>query len=113
MALLPHDVTDLYLAPVVLALDARIEELAALSVDELTAEVALTSNTADWTEELRSQGLLHSLSYLLDLHDWHLAWDPRGLRVTHAGRALVLGVPASFTAYVAGTRDREVRELLL
>ena len=30
MAIRPHDVTDLYLAPVVLAVDARIEKLGEL-----------------------------------------------------------------------------------
>jgi hypothetical protein len=38
MANMPHDATDLYLAPVLLALDARIEEFSRLNADELTLE---------------------------------------------------------------------------
>ena len=42
MATRPHDVTDLYLAPVALAVDARIEELGQLDKDELVYEVAVS-----------------------------------------------------------------------
>jgi hypothetical protein len=35
----PHDVTDLYLAPVLLAVDARIGELGKLDKDRLVYEV--------------------------------------------------------------------------
>ena len=112
MALLPKDVTDLYLAPVVLALDARIEELAGLELDQLATEVALTSNTADWTEELRATGLLNAIRYLVDMHEWTIAWDARGVRVGHEGHEVVLGVPETFRAYVAGTPARKARDLL-
>ena len=44
----PHDVTDLYLAPVLLAVDARIEELGKLDKDGLAYEVALESNSPDF-----------------------------------------------------------------
>ena len=41
MASRPHDITDLYLAPVALKVDARIEELGHLDKDRLAYEVAL------------------------------------------------------------------------
>ena len=49
MATRPHDLTDLYLSPVVLAVDARIEELGHLSKDQLNYEVALESGSPDFT----------------------------------------------------------------
>ena len=44
MATRPHDIPDLFLAPVVLAIDAKIEELARLDARQLAYEVALESD---------------------------------------------------------------------
>ena len=55
MATRPHDISDLYLAPVVLAVDARIEELGQLDKDRLTYEVALESDSPDFTRHLREE----------------------------------------------------------
>ena len=41
MANTPHDLSDLYLAPVLLAVDARLEELGKLDLGQLAYEVAL------------------------------------------------------------------------
>lgn len=102
MTALPHDVTDLYLAPVLLAVDRRIEEYAALEVSELAGRIALASDLPDHTIELRERALLKALAHLIDLHDWVLTWDPRGLRLSHHSHSLVLGVPMSFSSYVLG-----------
>ncbi len=100
---IPHDLTDLYLAPVTLQLDARIQSLGPLPVEELARRVALESDSADYTEEARADGLMRTLTRAIPLHGWDLSWDPRGLRLSHAGHTLVLGVPGAFQEYLAGT----------
>jgi hypothetical protein len=35
------------------------------------------------------------------LHGWVCSWDQRGLRLTHDGHTIVLGLPPSLTAYLA------------
>jgi hypothetical protein len=104
MTIRPHDVADLHLAPVVLALDARIVELGLLDPEALARRVALEGDTPDVTRDLRSAGLLRSIRYFIDCHAWELSWDVRGLRLTHGKNRVVLGVPASFEAYVSGPR---------
>ena len=46
MATRPHDLTDLYLAPVVLTVDARIAELGRLDRDRLAYKVATGKRSA-------------------------------------------------------------------
>jgi hypothetical protein len=99
----PHDITDLYLAPVALAVDARIEELGRLDKDQLAYEVALESDTPDFTREMREDALVRSLTHLVDTHGWTFSVDPRGLRLTHDAHTFVLGIPAVFTQYLEGS----------
>jgi len=103
MATRPHDITDLYLAPVVLALDARIEELGRLDRDRLVYEVALESDSPDFTRSMREDGLIRTVTHLVDSHDWEFSWDPRGLRLTHDAHTFVLGIPAVFVEYLGNT----------
>jgi len=100
MAARPHDITDLYLAPVVLAVDARIEELGRLDQDGLAYEVGLESDSPGLTRPMREEALIRTVTHLMDCHDWELSWDPRGLRLTHGTHTFVLGVPAVFTEYL-------------
>lgn len=102
MTELPRDIGDLYLAPVALALQARIDELADLSDKDLSWRVALESDEPDWTADTRRTALLRTVAHLLDLHGWELTWEERGIRAAHGGHALVLGVPTSFRRYVEG-----------
>ena len=99
----PHDVTDLYLSPVVLAVDARIEELGQLSEDQLTYEVALASGAPDFTRQMREDALIRAITHLMEPHGWALSWDPRGLRLSHDEHTVVLGIPAVFAEYLAGS----------
>ena len=103
MATRPHDITDLYLAPVVLALDARIEELGRLDRDRLAYEVTLESDSPDFTRSMREDGLIRTVTHLVDSHDWEFSWDPRGLRLTHDAHTFVLGIPAVFVEYLGNT----------
>jgi hypothetical protein len=102
MAERPHDVTDLYLAPVLLAVDARIEELGQLDRDGLAYEVALESDVPDFTRQMRQEALIRAITHLVDTHHWVFSWDPRGVRMTHDAHTLVLGLPAILLDYVAG-----------
>ncbi len=100
MADRPHDITDLYLAPVALAVDARIEELSHLDKDGLAYEVALETDSPDFTRRIREDALIRTVTHLMDRHDWEFSWDPRGLRLTHDAHTFVLGVPAVFLEYL-------------
>lgn len=100
MAIRPRDVTDLYLAPVVLAVDARIEKLGQLGKDGLAYEVALDSDSPDFTRRIREDGLIRTVTHLIDCHGWEFSWDPRGLRLTHDAHTFVLGIPAVFLEYL-------------
>jgi hypothetical protein len=102
MATRPHDAADLYLAPVLLAVDARIEELGRLDKDGLAYEVALESDSPDITRHMREEALIRAITHIIDRHHWEFSWDPRGLRLTHDARTFVLGVPAVFTEYLEG-----------
>ena len=99
----PHDLTDLYLSPVVLAVDARIEELGHLSKDQLDYEVALESDSPDYTRAMREGALIRTITHLVDRHGWEFSWDPRGLRLSHDAHSLVLGIPAVFAQYLEGS----------
>ncbi len=100
MATRPHDVTDLYLAPVILAVDARIEELGKLDKDGLAYEAALESDSPGSTRPMREAALIRTVTHLIDRHHWEFSWDPRGLRLTHDAHTFVLGVPAVFLEYL-------------
>jgi hypothetical protein len=100
MATRPHDASDLYLAPVMLAVDARIEELGKLDKSQLVYEVALETNSLDVTRAMREEALIRAVKHLIELHHWELSWDPRGLRMTHHEHTFVLGVPAVFLQYL-------------
>jgi len=100
MADRPHDVTDLYLAPVLLAVDARIEELGKLDKDGLAYEVALESDSPDTTAQMRQEALITTITHLVDTHHWTFSLDPRGLRMTHDEHTLVLGIPPVFLDYL-------------
>ena len=100
MATRPHDITDLYLAPVALAVDARIEELGRLDVIGLAYEVALESDSPDFTRKMREEGLTRTITHMIDTHDWEFSWDARGLRLSHDAHTFVLGIPGVFRDYL-------------
>jgi hypothetical protein len=105
MAARPHDITDLYLAPVLLAVDARIEELGHLDKDGLAYEVALESDSPDLTRRMREEALIRTVTHLIERHGWELSWDLRGLRLTHDAHTFVLGIPAVFLEYLEDSPD--------
>ena len=102
MASRPHDIADLYLAPVALAVDARIEQLGHMNKDGLAYEVALETDSSDITHRIREEALIRTITHLIDCHDWKFSWDPRGLRLTHDAHTFVLGIPGVFLEYMEG-----------
>lgn len=96
----PHDISDLYLAPMALEVDARIEELGRLDKERLAYEVALEADTPDFTREMREEGLIRTITHLIETHHWDFSWDPRGLRLSHEAHTFVLGIPAVFVQYL-------------
>jgi len=96
----PHDLVDLRLAPLVLELDSRLEEMARLDPRALARRVALESDRPDWTPDYRAEALLLSVTHLVDLRGWSVGWHDRGLRLQHGDHSVVLGVPASFAQFV-------------
>jgi len=88
---------------VVLAVDARIEELGRLDRDRLAYKVALESDSPDFTRSMREDGLIRTVTHLIDSHDWEFSWDPRGLRLTHDAHTFVLGIPVVFLEYLGDT----------
>jgi len=108
----PHDITDLYLAPVALAVDARITELGRLDKEQLAYEVALESDSPDFTRPMREEALIRTVTHLIDTHDWEFTWDPRGLRLTHDAHTFVLGLPAVFVEYLQGSPPVAIEKIV-
>lgn len=102
MIALPHDTTDLLLAPVALAINERIEQLAELELDKLAVRVSIAGDSLTWSRKQREKALLTTVQEFIDCHGWAFAWDARGLRMTHAGHSVVLGVPDLFEDYLSG-----------
>jgi len=94
--------TDLYMAPVVLEVDARLEELSALPADDLKYRVALESDVEPGDDPERRRALLETVRRGLELHGWTLELHERGLAVSHAGHAVVLGLPVNLRDYLGG-----------
>jgi len=97
----PHDPTDLFLAPVALAIDARLDELAGLSREELARQITMETNREAHTAEEARHVLVDAVTYLVELHGWQVSWDPRGIRLSHDQYSLVLGAPPVFAEFVA------------
>jgi hypothetical protein len=100
---LPHDVVDLQLAPVALALDQELEVLGRLDGEALLHHILIATNrraedAADQTE--REAMVVRVLTQFIDLHGWEVTCDPRGVRLTHHDRRIVLGIPDSVREFV-------------
>jgi hypothetical protein len=96
----PHDYVDLFLAPVALRIDQRLEDFARLDRDDLHKRVVLETNSEADDRTRRARDVVESVTRLLDLHGWQTSWDDRGLRLSHGQHSLVLGAPPNITAYV-------------
>ena len=106
MSTLPRDVADLHLAPVILAVDAKIVELASLALSALATRIAIESGWPTWSRADREHGLLDAIGGFIDGHGWTLSYDARGVRLSHGAHTVVLGVPATFGEYLDGATCR-------
>lgn len=97
----PHDVSDLLLAPVALALDAGLEELGRAAPSELQHQVAVVGDRPNRSREQREDGLMAALTHNVALHGRVRSWDARGLRLTPEEHTLALGLPPSLSDYLA------------
>lgn len=104
MTLLPHDVADVLLAPVVLHVDQRLDEYGRMTSHQLRQEIAVLADLPDQTRSLREASLLRALEHHQDLHGWVLGLDDRGVRLTHATHGLTLGLPIAVRDYLDGRR---------
>jgi hypothetical protein len=100
MATLPHDLTDLSLAPLVLQLDRQLASYTALNAEEIHLRVSLEVDADPRFAPARRECLLDALTRHLDVHGWELSWTTRGLRLHHEARTVTLGVPPSLAAYL-------------
>jgi hypothetical protein len=96
----PRDLTDLFLSPVALELDRRLQRLSSLAPDRLDTEVAVATDQQPADERDRRALMLATLTNLAELHDWEVSWHPRGLQLRHERHSLVLGLPGSVREYV-------------
>ena len=97
----PHDITDLYMPPVALELDRRLEQLEGLTAAEIEYQVVLGTDLQPRNAAARPALVLDLLTRSLETHGWEVSWVPRGLRVSHADHHLVLGVPHNVRAYLS------------
>jgi hypothetical protein len=102
--IIPNDLTDLYLAPVLLEIEARIDRLSRLEPAALSLEVALTSDAPDWDRGWREHALAAAITHLIDLHGWEVTVEGRSLRLAHRQRAVVIALPQSLEAFLAGPK---------
>lgn len=98
----PHNLGDLYLAPVALRVDAELARLGALSADDLLFELVVDTNREPVSAADRQQLLVEHLTQTLELHGWQLAWGERGLVVSHGDNDLTLGISEVTRDYLAG-----------
>ncbi len=96
----PHDTHDLYLAPVALELDRRLDEFEGLDDEGVVLKIALTTNREARDAEHRARLTLEALTHSVDLHGWDVTLAPRGLQLAHGDHQLVLGLPASLQGYL-------------
>ena len=102
MAAIPHDVTDLRLAPIALAVDAVIDELGRLPIDKLIWRLESHRDVPEITREDRERWLVAQVESRAEVANWELSIDDRGLRLTHREHSLVLGLPATLRSYLEG-----------
>jgi hypothetical protein len=99
-AAIPHDATDLQLAPVALEVDRWLGDLADLSIDEIDLKLVLNTNRQTYDAADRREVLVGAIIHDVETRGWELSLHERGLRLTHEDRVLVLGLPPSVTEYL-------------
>lgn len=102
MTPLPHDITDLALAPVLVTLDSQLESFVGLEPEEIAFRITLETNRQPRDSEQRAQAALETVTRFVDLHGWQVGWTPRGLCVNHDAHRVTLAVPEELRTYLSG-----------
>lgn len=100
MSLLPHDLTDLYLSPVALELNARLSDFEGRTDAEVEYLIALRADRQPQTVGDRRLLALRALTQGSDLHGWDVDWVSRGLRMRNGSHELVLGIAPGLRHYL-------------
>jgi len=98
----PKDLTDLFLAQVVLSVDDELLALGELEPERLALDITIDADLEPDSTEERAVYAIQRISRNVVLHGWELAWNPRGLEVSHGGRSVTLGLPDNLRRYLAG-----------
>jgi hypothetical protein len=101
----PHDIADLYLAPVVLTIDAELEALRGKSYDDIVMYIALATNREPRTRADKRRYFIEAVTKFHDLHGWEIVCHPRGLMLAHGDHQLVLGLPPTVHSYLELSDD--------
>ena len=101
----PHDITDLYLAPVVLAIDAELEALRGKGYEDVALYIALATNREPTSRSEKRKYFIEAVTKFIELHGWDVTCHPRGLRLTHDGHQIVLGLPLPVYSYLELSED--------
>jgi hypothetical protein len=96
----PHDLTDLFLAPVALAIDTEIESLERMTHDELLCYIPLVLNREPRDVDERRRDFVEAVTRHHDLHGWRASCEPRGLRLRNGEHTIVLGLPPNVRSYL-------------
>ncbi len=97
----PRDRADLFMAPVLLDVDERINQLAQLGAQELADRVLVHVNREVTSRAERREALMDTLVDGLALHGWRAKWHVRGLRLSHGKHSVVLGLGPDLRAYLS------------
>lgn len=100
MPQLPHDLADLALAPLVLAVEDQLESWSGLDEAEMGLRIALETNREPRTADERRAAVLQALFRFVDPRGWQGSWSARGLRLQHELRVVTLGVPPNLRAWL-------------
>jgi hypothetical protein len=97
----PHNIADLYLAPVTLGIEAELDILVGKTEHDVLRYIALATNHEPRNVAERRADFIEAVTHLQEMHGWQASWDPRGLRLANDERSVVLGLPPAVSSYLA------------
>ena len=101
MTPLPHDLADLAMAPVLIAVDTQLESFCGATQHEIAFRIALETDRQPRDAAQRAEAVLETLLRFVDMHGWEARWSTRGLRLSHGDHEVTLGVPSNLISYLA------------
>lgn len=89
----PHDICDLYLAPVALKIDRELDDLAGDAAEDIVTWIAMCTDRKAHSRDERHDLARRALQHLVDTHGWDVRHDAREIRLTHQGHSPRPGNP--------------------